>query len=62
MAIKIRASELGCGAPYRLTYSGQVFGSFEVRAFVGDYVQAYRASVRKVVQYFTDVIGRGGVD
>ena len=62
MAIKIRASELGCGAPYRLTYSGQVFGSFEIRAFLADYVQAYRASVRKVVSYFTEVIGRGGVD
>jgi hypothetical protein len=62
MATKIKASELGCGAPYRLTYSGQVSASSEVRALVVDYVCAYRASVEKVVQYFTEVIARGGAD
>ena len=62
MATKIKASDLGCGAPYRLTYSGQVFASSEVRAHVVDYVHAYRSSVEKVVRYFTEVIARGGVD
>ena len=62
MTTKLKASELGCGVPYRLTYSGQVFASSEPRSLVTDYIRAYKASVEHVVRYFSEVIGRGGGD
>jgi hypothetical protein len=62
MNTKLKPSELGCGAPYRLTYSGQVFASSETRSQLADYVRAYKASVERVVRYFSEVIRRGGDD
>ena len=62
MATKLKSLELGCGAPYRLTYSGQVFASSETRSLLGDYIRAYKASVEQVVRYFSEVIRRGGSD
>jgi hypothetical protein len=62
MTTKVKASELGCGVPYRLTYSGQMFASSETRSLVSDYIRAYKASVEHVVRYFSEVIDRGGSD
>jgi len=62
MTTKVKPSELGCGLPYRLTYSGQVFASAETRYLVTDYIRAYKASVEHVVRYFLEIIGRGGSD
>jgi hypothetical protein len=62
MTTKLKSSELGCGVPYRLTYSGQVFASSETRSLLADYIRAYKASVEHVVRYFSEVIGRGGGD
>ena len=59
MTTKLKSSELGCGAPYRLTYSGQVFASSEARSLLSDYICAYKASVERVVRYFSEVIRRG---
>jgi hypothetical protein len=62
MTAKLKYSELGCGVPYRLTYSGQVFASSESRALLADYIRAYKASVEQVVLYFSKVIRRGEGD
>ena len=62
MTTKVKSSDLGCGLPYRLTYSGQVFASSETRSLVTEYIRAYKASVEHVVRYFSEVIGRGGGD
>jgi hypothetical protein len=62
MTTKLKCSELGCGAPYRLTYSGQVFASSETRSLLADYIRAYKASVEQVVLYFSEVIRRGEGD
>jgi len=62
MTTKLKSSELGCGAPYRLTYSGQVFASSETRSLLADYIRAYKASAEHVVRYFSEVIGRSGGD
>ena len=62
MATKLKCSELGCGAPYRLTYSGRVFATSETRSVLADYIRAYKASVEQVVQYFSEVIRRGEGD
>jgi len=62
MTIKLKSSELGCGVPYRLTYSGQVFASSETRSLLADYIRAYKASVEQVVLYFWEVIRRGEGD
>jgi hypothetical protein len=62
MTTKLKCSELGCGAPYRLTYSGQVFASPETRSLLADYLRAYKASVEHVVLYFSEVIHRGEGD
>ena len=62
MPTKVKPSELGCGVPYRLTYSGQVFASAETRYLVTDYIRAYKASVEHVVRYFLEVIDRRGSD
>jgi len=62
MTTKLKSSELGCGAPYRLTYSGQVFASPEIRSLLADYIRAYKASVEQVVLYFWEVIRRGEGD
>ena len=62
MTTKLKASDLGCGVPYRLTYSGQVFASSETRSIVTDYIRAYKASVERIVRYFSEVIGRGEGD
>ena len=62
MTIKLKSSELGCGVPYRLTYSGQVFASSETRSLLADYIRAYKASVEQVVLYFSEVIRRGTGD
>jgi hypothetical protein len=58
----LKSSELGCGAPYRLTYSGQIFASSEIRSLLGDYIRAYKASVEQVVLYFAEVFRRGERD
>jgi hypothetical protein len=62
MTAKLKSSELGCGVPYRLTYSGQVFASSETRSLLADYIRAYKASVEQVVLYFSEVIRRGEGD
>ena len=62
MTAKLKSSELGCGVPYRLTYSGQVFASSETRSLLADYIRAYKASVEQVVRYFSEVIRRGEDD
>src|ERR1700751_3015384 len=62
MTTKLKSSELGCGLPYRLTYSGQMFASSQTRSLLTDYILAYKASVEHVVRYFSEVIGRGGGD
>ena len=62
MTTKLKSSELGCGVPYRLTYSGQVFASSETRSLLTDYIRAYKTAVEHVVRYFSEVIGRGGGD
>lgn len=62
MTAKLKSSELGCGVPYRLTYSGQVFASSETRSLLADYIRAYKASVEQVVLYFSEVIRRGDGD
>ena len=62
MTAKLKSSELGCGAPYRLTYSGQVFSSSESRALLGVYMRVFQISVDRVVRYFLEVVRRGGKD
>lgn len=62
MTAKLKSSELGCGVPYRLTYSGQVFASSETRSLLADYIHAYKTSVEQVVRYFSEVIRRGEDD
>src|SRR6266403_3642026 len=62
MTTKVKSSDLGCGLPYRLTYSGQVFASSETRSLVTEYIRAYKASLEHVVRYFSEVIDRGGSD
>jgi hypothetical protein len=62
MTTKLKSSELGCGVPYRLTYSGQVFASLETRALLADYIRVYQTSVERAMRYFLEVVRRGGRD
>ena len=62
MTTKLKSSELGCGAPYRLTYSGQVFASSNTRAHLRDFMRVFQTSTDRAVRYFLEVVRRGGRD